>query len=122
MKQNGQWLSQVRTRSNTALVELEAERRARGLLDDHELLEPAAPDLELDARLVGLDLVADDVAHRLTVEREELVAGEEPRGVGGRTGRDRHHTGGRRMQARSLRVRPSVDRYPRRVAVERVRA
>ena len=57
MKQNGQWLSHVRTRSNTALGELEAERRACGLVDDHELLEAAPADLELDARLVGLDLV-----------------------------------------------------------------
>ena len=63
-------------------LELEAERRTRGLLDDHELFEAAAPHLELDARLVGLDLVADDVAHRFAVEREQLVAGEEPRSVG----------------------------------------
>ena len=63
MKQNGQWLSQVRTRSNTALSSSSAERLARGLLDPHELLEAAASDLELDTRLVGLDLVADDVAH-----------------------------------------------------------
>ena len=86
MKQNGQWLSHVRTRSNTALVEVEPERRARGLLDQHELLEPAAADLELDARLVGLDLVPDDVAHHLAVEREQLVTGEEPGGSAGEPG------------------------------------
>ena len=68
MKQNGQWLSQVRTRSNTALGELEAERRARGLVDHDAALEPAAADLELDARLVGLELVPDDVAHDLAVD------------------------------------------------------
>ena len=76
-------------------LELEAERGAGVLLDDHELLEAAAEHFELDARLVGLDLVADDVAHGLTVEREQLVAGEKPGGVGRRAGRDRHHTGGR---------------------------
>ena len=63
-------------------LEVEPEGRARGLVDDHELLETAAPKLELHAGLVGLDLVADDVAHRFAVEREELVAGEEPRSVG----------------------------------------
>ena len=76
-------------------VELEAERRARRLVDDHELLEAAAAQLELDPRLVGLDLVPDDVAHRFAVERDELVTGEDARGVGRRAGRDRHHTGGR---------------------------
>ena len=63
-------------------LEIEPEGRAGRLVDDHELLETAAPKLELHAGLVGLDLVADDVAHRFAVEREELVAGEEPRSVG----------------------------------------
>ena len=39
------------------------------------LLQAAAPDLELDHGLVGQHLVADDVAQRLAVEREQLVAG-----------------------------------------------
>ena len=95
MKQNGQWLSQVRTRSNTALASSSPSGLAGALVDDHLALEPAAPQLELDVWLVGLDLVLDDVAHRLAVEREELVAGEEPRGVRRGAGRDRHHTGGR---------------------------
>ena len=86
--------------------EVEAERRARGLLDGHEVLETAAADLELDARLVGLDLVPDDVAHHLAVEREQLVTGEEPGGSRRRTGRDRHHTGGRHRS--SLRERPRL--------------
>ena len=63
-------------------LEVEPEGRARGLVDDHQLLEAAAPKLELHAGLVGLDLIADDVAHRFAVERQELVAGEEPRSVG----------------------------------------
>ena len=95
MKQNGQWLSQVRTRSNTALASSRPSGAPAAFSTTHELLEPAAADLELDARLVGLDLVADDVAHRLAVEREQLVTGEEPGGSCRRAGRDRHHTGGR---------------------------
>ena len=74
-----------------------------------ELLEAAAAQLELDDGLVGLDLVADDVAHRLAVEREQLVAGEEPGGVGRRTGRDRHHAGGRhRVESRSCGRAPAL--------------
>ena len=57
MKQNGQWLSQVRTRSNTALSRSRPERHARGFVDHDETLEPAAAELELHAGLVGLDLV-----------------------------------------------------------------
>ena len=60
-------------------VELEAERRAGGLVDRDEVLEAAAADLELDDGLVGLELVADDVAHRLAVQAEDLVAGEDSR-------------------------------------------
>ena len=82
MKQNGQWLSHVRTWSKTALGEVEAERRAGVLVDDHAPLEAPATDLQLDPRLVGLELVADHVAHRLTVHADELVAREETR-VGG---------------------------------------
>ncbi len=63
-------------------LEIEPEGRAGGFVDDDQLFEPAAPELELHAGLVGLDLIADDVAHRFAVEREELVAGEEPRSVG----------------------------------------
>ena len=68
---------------------------AGGLVDRHEQLEPAAPDLELDVRLVDLELVLDHVADELAVEAEELVAGPEPRTVGRRTRRDRHHTAAR---------------------------
>ena len=109
MKQNGQWLSQVRHAVEHRALEVEPERRAGVLLDHHELLEAAAADLELDARLVGLDLVADDVAHRLAVEREQLVAGEEPGGVGRRAGRDRHHTGGRHGSTVRRRSKPDED-------------
>ena len=64
MKQNGQWLSQVRTRSNTALASSRPSGAPAALSTTTELLEPAAAQLELDTRLVGLDLVADDVAQR----------------------------------------------------------
>ena len=75
--------------------ELDAERLPRSLLHREVPLEPAATQLELDERLVGLELVPDDVAHRLAVEAEDLVAGREPSGGRRRTGHDRHHTGGR---------------------------
>ena len=88
MKQNGQWLSQVRTRSNTALVELEAERRAVGLVDLDDPLQPAPAQLELDVRAVGLELVRDHVAHRLAVDREHLVADDDARPRGRGSGRD----------------------------------
>ena len=87
--------------------EVEPQGHAGVLLDQHQLLEPAAADLELDARLVGLDLVPDDVAHHLAVEREQLVTGEEPGGSRRRAGRDRHHTGGRHRSS----LREGV-RYP----------
>ena len=114
MKQNGQWLSQVRTRSNTALSRSRPSDAPGGLLDQHELLEPATADFELDGGLVGLDLVPDDVAHHLAVEREQLVAGKQPGGISRRAGRDRHHAGGRhphslRAQIRDILRRP---RFP----------
>ena len=64
MKQNGQWLSHVRTRSNTALASSTPSGSPARLLHRDVPLEPAATQLELDERLVGLDLVPDDVAHR----------------------------------------------------------
>src|SRR5439155_3812497 len=104
--------------------EVEPERRAGGLLDQHELLEPAAAEVELDTRLVGLDLVADDVAHHLAVEREQLVTGEEPGGSCRRAGRDRHHTGGRHRSslwaARSRRTAAGTPGTLDRMPVEKV--
>ena len=68
MKQNGQWLSQVRTRSKTALAEPSPSGAPGAFSHDDPTLEPAASHLELDLRLVGVELVADDVAHHLTVD------------------------------------------------------
>src|SRR5205823_14160371 len=75
-------------------VELETERRARRLLDHGELLETATADLELDDGLVGLELIADDVADRFAVEGEDLVAGLDPGRGCRRAGRHRHDTRG----------------------------
>ena len=115
MKQNGQWLSQVRTRSNTALVELDAERRAFGLVDLHDPLHAAPPQVELDVRAVDLDLVRDDVADDLAVDREHLVAHDHARPCGRGSGRDGINTsGGHEARIRGRR------RYPRPVPVEKV--
>ena len=68
--------------------ELEAERRAVGLVDHDQPLEAAAPDLELDTRPVGLELVRDDVAEILAVDRDDLVAGDDAGARGRGSGRD----------------------------------
>jgi riboflavin biosynthesis pyrimidine reductase len=60
--------------------EPEPEGLTRRLAHDDVALEPAPADLELDARLVRQELVADDVAHRLAVDAQQLVAGEQPGG------------------------------------------
>ena len=57
MKQNGQWLSHVRTRSNTALASSRPSGAPAAFSTTHDALEPAAAHLELDARAVGLELV-----------------------------------------------------------------
>ncbi len=74
MKQNGQWLSQVRTRSNTALASSTPSGAPVGLVDHDRARARPAADLELDARPVDLELVRDDVAEILAVDREHLVA------------------------------------------------
>ena len=56
-------------------------------------------------RLVGLDVVPNDVAHQLAVEREELVTGEQPRVVSRRSGHDRQHAGGHRPSVWGARSR-----------------
>ena len=94
MKQNGQWLSHAHA-DRTPGFEIEAEGLPGGLVDDDLAFEPAATQLELDVRLVGLKVVADDVAHGFAVHAEELVAGEEPCAGQGEPGRDRHNAGGR---------------------------
>ena len=81
MKQNSQWLSQVRTRSKTA-EETSTPSGSPGVLaTTRTAREPraGAPDDELE--VVGSStsrLVLDDVAGRAPVERDELVAGRRP--------------------------------------------
>ncbi len=59
-------------------VELEAERSAGLFVHDHGSLDTAPTQLDLDLRLVGLDLVPDHVAQAFAVEREKLVADKDP--------------------------------------------
>ena len=78
MKQNSQWLSQVRTRSKIA-AETSSPSGSPACFDDRDLeLDPAADDLEVDDGLVGEQLVLDDVPGHLPVHRAELVAGPDP--------------------------------------------
>jgi hypothetical protein len=66
------------------------------LLLDHDLpLESAATQLQLDDGLVDLELIADDVAHGLTIDGTELVAGVESGEIRRGTGRNRLDTGSR---------------------------
>ena len=53
MKQNSQWLSHVRTRSNTALDTSTPSGSPAALGDRDDELEPAAAELELDFGFVG---------------------------------------------------------------------
>ncbi len=73
-------------------LQLDAERRALGLVDAHTAFEPAAPELELDERGVDVHLILDDVAHRFAVDARDLVARAHAGPVGRRSGRDRLHT------------------------------
>ncbi len=86
MKQNSQWLSHVRTRSNTALdTSMPSDAPAR-LLDRHRQIEAATTDVEFDVGLVGRHLPLDDVAWHLAVDPNDLVTGETPTtSAGGRS-------------------------------------
>ena len=88
MKQNSQWLSQVRTASNTADSTSTPERLARRLLDPDGEVQAAPGDLDLEVRVVDQDLVADDVSGCLAVQGSQLVTGAQPGAVGRGPGRD----------------------------------
>ena len=88
MKQNSQWLSHVRTRSNTALCTSTPSGSPSPFETSTIKLDPAPHDIELELGLVGEQLPLDDVAGNLAVEARDLVAGREPGQRGGRTGRD----------------------------------
>ena len=85
----------------------QAERRPLGLLHHHLTLEATPAQVELHHGLVGLDLVADHVAHGLAVHGEQLVAGSDAGGLGGGTGRDGLDAGrGHRSILRSVPSEP----------------
>jgi hypothetical protein len=54
--------------------ELESQGGAVGLVDHDESLEPSPPQFQLHTRAVGVQLVRDDVAEVVTVDRDDLVA------------------------------------------------
>ena len=115
MKQNGQWLSQVCTRSKTACAS-SSPSGAPSALSHHELLLQAAPpDLEVDLGAVGVDLVGDHVAELLAVDGQDLVAGGDPGLVRRRPGRDgKNASGGHqpRIRGRYARSRCSSPLRP----------
>ena len=79
MKQNSQWLSQVRTRSKTA-EETSMPSGSPGSLRTVTAKgsgTPATTDHEVQIGLVHQQAVLDDVTGRAAVEREELIAGPE---------------------------------------------
>ncbi len=91
MKQNSQWLSQVRTRSNRAAsTSMPSGSLPSGVTVTGQL-QAAAPHVELELGLVGQQLVLDDVSGDLAVHGDDLVAGEQAGPGGGRPGGHRHH-------------------------------
>ncbi len=102
--------------------QLDPERRALGLVDLHDPLHTAPAQVELHVRAVDLDLVRDDVAEYLAVDREHLVAHDDARLRGRRSGRDSINSGsGHEVR---IRVDPhyprSVPATPAPVRVEKV--
>ena len=80
MKQNSQWLSQVRIRSKTA-EDTSTPSGSPGSLATRTTtgpVPPAAPDHEVQIGLVDQQAVLDDVPGCRAVEGEELVPGPQP--------------------------------------------
>ena len=93
MKQNSQWLSQVRTRSNTALdTSTPSDSPARLSIVEREV-DTAAADVEVDLGVVGGELPLDDVARHRSVDADDLVAHRDPVFGGRRPGGNRHDHG-----------------------------
>ena len=74
--------------------QLDAELFAGPFLDGQFEFEATPADLEDDLGLLDLDLVPDDVADRLTVDREDLITGLDTDERTGRSGRDGLHASG----------------------------
>ena len=77
MKQNSQWLSQVRTWSKSAASTSMPERLARLALHLQRQLDAAAAHLDAEGVLVCEQLVLDDVSGELAVQGDDLVAGQD---------------------------------------------
>ena len=74
MKQNSQWLSQVRTWSKSADCTSTPERLAGPLVDLDGQLEAPAPEVEHGIGVVDQEPPLDDVAGHLAVDGVDLVA------------------------------------------------
>ena len=79
MKQNSQWLSHVRTRSNTALDTSAPSGSPARLATDQLQLDAAAVDLELEVGSSVQQLPLDDVARHAAVDAQDLVTGTQAR-------------------------------------------
>ncbi len=82
-------------------LHLDAERCAVGLLDLDDAFETCSLDVENDRGFVDQQLILDDVAGLLAVDRAQDVADEHPGLSGGRVGNDSNHGG--KSHRRSLR-------------------
>ena len=113
MKQNGQWLSQVCTRSNTACASSRPSGAPSALSHDELLLEAAPPHFEVDLGAVGLDLVRDHVAELLAVDGQNLVAGRDSGLLRRGSGRDgKNASGGHPPRIRAARSTAEHVRVP----------
>ena len=93
MKQNSQWLSQVRTWSNRAASTSMPSGSLPARATVTVTLEAAPAQVELELGLVGQQLVLDDVSGDLAVHGDDLVAGEQAGPGGRRPWGHRHHAG-----------------------------
>ena len=111
MKQNGQWLSQVRTRSNTALASSSPSGAPSALSTARLPLEAAPPHVELDLGAVDLQLVARSrrgAASPLTARISSPAS--DARLLRRGSGRDSKNTSG--GHAARLRGRPAITLGP----------
>ncbi len=113
MKQKAQWLSQVRTRSNTA-EDTSAPRGSPAVFRTETAMvpDPGPAHHELELGLVGGQVVLDDVAGHRPVDRQQLVTGPEAGTGGGGGGRDDDHPRCRRHSRRRHHPRLSPPSVP----------
>ena len=106
MKQKSQWLSHVRTWSNSAELDLGPERLALALGHLDRDVEAAPAELDLEIGLVGQQPPLDHVAGHLAVQGHDLVARADARSLGRRAGRDSDDQRGRHEGSRLPGGRP----------------